>query len=123
MNWRSADMRELWTTGWMHDRICVVVASFPIKDLLHPWQVGACWFWDALVHADLANNTLAWQWVASCAADAMPFFRIFNLVMQAEKLDPEIHYIRRWVKKTVPPILDYAVARERALTALKRNGA
>jgi deoxyribodipyrimidine photo-lyase len=74
----DAGMRELWTTGWMHNRVRMVVASFLVKDLLIPWQEGARWFWDTLVDADLANNTLGWQWVAGCGADAAPFFRIFR---------------------------------------------
>ena len=113
-------MRELWTTGWMHNRVRMVVASFLVKDLLISWQEGARWFWDTLVDADLANNTLGWQWVAGCGADAAPFFRIFNPAMQAEKFDPQNEYIRRWVKEPVPPILNHAAARARALAALKR---
>jgi deoxyribodipyrimidine photo-lyase len=116
----DAGMRELWTTGWMHNRVRMVVASFLVKDLLLPWQAGARWFWDTLVDADLANNTLGWQWVAGCGADAAPFFRIFNPATQAEKFDPQNTYIRRWVKETVPPILNHAAARDRALAALKR---
>lgn len=118
----DAGMNELWTTGWMHNRVRMVAASFLIKDLLLPWQMGARWFWDTLVDADLANNTLGWQWVAGCGADAAPFFRIFNPATQAEKFDPAGDYIRRWVKETVPPILNHAAARERALTALKSSG-
>ena len=76
-------MRELWTTGWMHNRVRMVVASFLVKNLLLPWQEGARWFWDTLVDADLANNTLGWQWTAGCGADAAPFFRIFNPVRRA----------------------------------------
>ncbi len=116
----DAGMRELWATGWMHNRVRMVVASFLVKDLLLPWQAGAKWFWDTLVDADLANNTLGWQWVAGCGADAAPFFRIFNPATQAEKFDPQSAYIRRWVKEPVPPILDHAAARARALEALKR---
>jgi deoxyribodipyrimidine photo-lyase len=93
----DAGMRELWTTGWMHNRVRMVVASFLVKDLLLPWQDGARWFWDTLVDADLANNTLGWQWSAGCGADAAPFFRIFNPVMQSQKFDPAGEYIRRWV--------------------------
>lgn len=119
----DAGMRELWTTGWMHNRVRMVVASFLIKDLLLPWQEGARWFWDTLVDADLANNTLGWQWVAGCGADAAPFFRIFNPATQTEKFDPQNTYIRRWIKEPVPPILDHAIARKRALTALNRSRA
>jgi deoxyribodipyrimidine photo-lyase len=93
----DAGMRELWTTGWMHNRVRMVVASFLIKDLLLPWQAGAKWFWDTLVDADLANNTLGWQWTAGSGADSAPFFRIFNPVSQGEKFDPQGEYVRRWV--------------------------
>ena len=84
----DAGMRELWHTGWMHNRVRMVVASFLVKDLLIDWQEGAAWFWDTLVDADLANNTLGWQWVAGCGADAAPYFRMFNPVIQGEKFDP-----------------------------------
>jgi deoxyribodipyrimidine photo-lyase len=93
----DAGMRELWTTGWMHNRVRMVVGSFLVKDLLLPWQRGAEWFWDTLVDADLANNTLGWQWVAGCGADAAPFFRVFNPVLQGEKFDPDGAYVRQWV--------------------------
>ena len=93
----DAGMRELWATGWMHNRVRMVVASFLVKNLLVPWQEGARWFWDTLVDADLANNTLGWQWTAGCGADAAPFFRIFNPVSQGEKFDPQGNYVRRWV--------------------------
>ena len=93
----DAGMRELWTTGWMHNRVRMIVGSFLVKDLLLPWQSGARWFWDTLVDADLANNTLGWQWVAGCGADAAPFFRIFNPVTQGEKFDPKGEYVRRWI--------------------------
>lgn len=113
----DAGMRELWTTGWMHNRVRMVAASFLVKDLLIPWQEGARWFWDTLVDADLANNTLGWQWVAGCGADAAPFFRIFNPATQAEKFDPDGAYVRRWAKESVKPIVDHATARNRALDA------
>jgi deoxyribodipyrimidine photo-lyase len=87
----------LWQTGWMHNRVRMVVASFLVKDLLLPWMQGARWFWDTLVDADLASNTLGWQWVAGCGADAAPFFRIFNPVSQGMKFDPDGTYVRRWV--------------------------
>jgi deoxyribodipyrimidine photo-lyase len=90
-------MRELWATGWMHNRVRMVAASFLVKHLLLPWQAGDRWFWDTLVDADLANNTLGWQWVAGCGADAAPYFRIFNPVAQGEKFDPNGNYVRRWV--------------------------
>lgn len=143
----DAGMRELWATGWMHNRVRMIVASFLVKDLLIPWQEGARWFWDTLVDADLANNTLGWQWVAGCGADAAPYFRVFNPMSQGEKFDPNGDYIRRWVPeianlpdkylnrpweapsellencgiqlgKTYPrPIVDHAQARLRALEA------
>ena len=143
----DAGMRELWRTGWMHNRVRMIAASFLVKDLLLPWQEGARWFWDTLVDADLANNTLGWQWSAGCGADAAPYFRIFNPVLQAAKFDPDGAYIRRWVPelkelpvpwlfqpweagplvlkaagivlgKTYPhPIVDHAEARDRALEA------
>jgi deoxyribodipyrimidine photo-lyase len=93
----DAGMRELWRTGWMHNRVRMIVGSFLVKDLLIPWIEGARWFWDTLVDADLANNTLGWQWVAGCGADAAPFFRIFNPVSQATKFDHDGTYVRRWV--------------------------
>jgi deoxyribodipyrimidine photo-lyase len=93
----DAGMRELWTTGWVHNRVRMVAASFLVKHLLLPWQAGGRWFWDTLVDADLANNTLGWQWVAGCGADAAPYFRIFNPVSQGEKFDPDGDYVRRWV--------------------------
>lgn len=93
----DAGMRELWTTGWMHNRVRMVVASFLVKNLLIPWQEGARWFWDTLVDADLAQNTLGWQWTAGCGADAAPYFRIFNPVSQGEKFDPDGAYVRKWV--------------------------
>jgi deoxyribodipyrimidine photo-lyase len=147
----DAGMRQLWATGWMHNRVRMVVASFLVKDLLIPWQVGARWFWDTLVDADLANNTLGWQWTAGCGADAAPYFRIFNPVEQGKRFDPRGTYIRRWVPelaclptesihspwraadKTLKearvelgvdyptPIIDHAAARLRALDALAQT--
>ncbi len=93
----DAGMRELWHTGWMHNRVRMLVASFLVKHLLIPWQDGAAWFWDTLVDADLANNTMGWQWTAGCGADAAPYFRIFNPVLQGEKFDPDGSYVRRWI--------------------------
>ncbi|MBL8878428.1 MAG: deoxyribodipyrimidine photo-lyase [Phycisphaerales bacterium] len=143
----DAGMRELWHTGWMHNRVRMVAASLLVKHLLIPWQAGAAWFWDTLVDADLANNTLGWQWIAGCGADAAPFFRIFNPTLQGEKFDPDGLYVRRWVPelaelpvryihnpssapedvvrsagvllgKTYPaPIVDHAAARSAALAA------
>ncbi len=93
----DAGMRELWATGWMHNRARLVVASFLVKHLLIPWQDGAAWFMDTLVDADLANNTMGWQWVAGCGVDAAPYFRIFNPIVQGEKFDPDGEYVRRWI--------------------------
>ena len=92
----DAGMRELWHTGWMHNRVRMIVASFLTKNLLIPWQTGARWFWDTLVDADLAANTLGWQWTAGCGADAAPYFRVFNPVRQGERFDPAGAYVRRW---------------------------
>jgi deoxyribodipyrimidine photo-lyase len=145
----DAGMRELWQTGWMHNRVRMIVASFLVKDLLIPWQKGEEWFWDTLVDADLANNAASWQWVAGCGADAAPFFRIFNPILQSQKFDPEGTYIRNWVPElkdldsshihapweassenlekagvqlgtTYPfPIIEHSFARKRALDAFK----
>lgn len=93
----DAGMRELWTTGWMHNRVRMVVASFLVKHLLIPWQAGEQWFWDTLVDADLANNAANWQWVAGCGADAAPYFRIFNPVLQGKKFDADGAYVKAWV--------------------------
>jgi deoxyribodipyrimidine photo-lyase len=93
----DAGMRQLWKTGWMHNRVRMIAASFLVKDLLLPWTEGARWFWDTLVDADLSNNSLGWQWVAGCGADAAPYFRIFNPVLQATRFDPEGTYVREWV--------------------------
>lgn len=93
----DAGMRELWHTGWMHNRVRMVVASFLVKHLLQPWQAGARWFWDTLVDADLASNTLGWQWTAGCGADAAPYFRVFNPILQGKRFDPDGDYVRRWV--------------------------
>ena len=140
----DAGMRELWTTGWMHNRVRMIVASFLVKDLLLPWQAGAKWFWDTLVDADLANNTLGWQWSAGCGADAAPYFRVFNPVSQGAKFDPRGRYVRQWLSRLrssstdsihepcalggvagyPAPIVDHAEARKRALAAfatLKRD--
>ncbi|MGA1577559.1 MAG: cryptochrome/photolyase family protein [Steroidobacteraceae bacterium] len=93
----DAGMRELWETGWMHNRVRMIVASLLTKNLFMRWQDGARWFWDTLVDADLAANTLGWQWTAGCGADAAPYYRVFNPVLQAEKFDPERQYLRRWL--------------------------
>ena len=144
----DAGMRQLLDTGWMHNRVRMVVASFLVKDLTISWNEGAKWFWDTLVDADLANNTLGWQWSAGCGADAAPYFRVFNPVLQGEKFDPDGAYVRQWVPEltelptrwihspwTAPPlvleqagvkigvtypepVVDHAIARRRALHAL-----
>ncbi len=144
----DAGMRELWATGWMHNRVRMIVASFLIKDLLIHWREGEAWFWDTLVDADLASNAASWQWVAGSGADAAPYFRVFNPVTQGEKFDPRGRYVRRWVPELARlpdslihapwtastaelsaanvvlgrdyprPIVDHAAARLRALEAL-----
>jgi len=144
----DAGMRELWHTGWMHNRVRMIVASFLVKDLLISWHEGAKWFWDTLVDADLANNTLGWQWAGGCGADASPYFRIFNPMTQGEKFDPDGDYVKKWCPelRDVPkkyihkpwecppmelsaagvtlgedyaePIVDHKQARDRALSAL-----
>lgn len=93
----DAGMRQLWKTGWMHNRVRMVVASFLIKDLLIDWRKGAQWFMDTLLDADLASNSMNWQWVAGCGPDAAPYFRIFNPLLQSEKFDAEGNYIKEWV--------------------------
>jgi deoxyribodipyrimidine photo-lyase len=146
----DAGMRELRHTGWMHNRVRMVVGSFLTKHLLLHWEDGAQWFWDTLVDADLANNIFGWQWIAGCGADAAPFFRIFNPITQGRKFDPEGVYVRRWVPElstlspawvhapweappsaldeadvklgtTYPmPIVDHGEARSRALAAYQQ---
>ena len=143
----DAAMRELWATGWIHNRARMIVASFLVKHLLIPWQEGQAGFWDTLVDADLANNATNWQWIAGCGVDAAPYFRIFNPVLQGEKFDPQGSYVRRWVPELAglpdtwihkpwlasawmlrnagirlgenypAPIVDHRVARRRALQA------
>jgi len=145
----DAAMRQLWHIGWMHNRARMVVASFLVKHLLLPWQDGQAWFWDTLVDADLANNSASWQWVAGSGADAAPYFRVFNPVLQGEKFDPDGAFVRRWVPElaklgdkhihapwntpenllaaagvrlgeTYPrPIVDLSEGRERALAAYR----
>lgn len=100
----DAGMRQLYETGWMHNRVRMIVSSLLVKHLLQDWKEGARWFWDTLVDADLASNTLGWQWSGGCGADAAPYFRIFNPITQGKKFDPEGNYVRRWVPelKDVP---------------------
>jgi deoxyribodipyrimidine photo-lyase len=146
----DAGMRELGTTGRMHNRVRMIVASFLVKDLLLSWRDGAAWFWDTLVDADLAQNTLGWQWTAGCGADAAPYFRVFNPVSQGEKFDPRGDYVRTWCSELArlpdewlhrpdrasaevlaragvvlgenypPPIVNHAIAREVALEAFAK---
>lgn len=148
----DAGMRELWQTGFMHNRVRMIVASFLIKHLMIDWREGERWFWDTLVDADPANNAASWQWVAGSGADAAPFFRIFNPILQGEKFDPDGAYVRRFVPELAEcpsdfihkpwlapeavlnkagiklgesypaPIVDHARARERALAAFKKLG-
>ncbi len=137
----DAGMRQLWETGWMHNRVRMIAASFLVKDLFLSWQAGADWFWDTLVDADLANNSASWQWIAGCGFDAAPFFRIFNPILQSEKFDPDGVYIKRWIPELakVPkafihrpwkaspdlklcypsPIVSHDQSRKRALEAFK----
>ena len=112
----DAGMRELWATGWMHNRVRMIVASFLAKNLRLHWSHGARWFWDTLVDADLANNTLGWQWVAGTGVDAAPYVRVFNPVLQASKFDPMGEYVARWVPELseVPVPLRFAPWRDRA---------
>ncbi len=122
----DAGMRQLWETGWMHNRVRMVTASFLTKDLLIDWRAGARWFWDTLVDADLANNTLGWQWVAGSGADAAPYHRVFNPESQAARFDADGRYRERWLggEEQPAPIVDHASARLRALAAHEavRNG-
>jgi deoxyribodipyrimidine photo-lyase len=121
----DAGMRELWQTGYMHNRVRMVAASFLIKNLLIDWRVGEEWFWDTLVDADPASNAASWQWVAGCGADAAPYFRVFNPLLQAEKFDPKHVYLRRYLGdfdgadglEYPTPIVDLANARTQALEA------
>lgn len=121
----DAGQRELWETGWMHNRVRMISASFLVKDLLIPWQQGEAWMWDTLVDACPANNPGNWQWVSGCGADAAPYFRIFNPLTQAEKFDPHGAYQRHWLPercavggRSPRPLVDHGAARDRALAAL-----
>lgn len=119
----DAGMRELQATGYMHNRVRMVSASFLVKNMLADWRVGEQWFWENLVDADEANNPASWQWVAGSGADAAPYFRVFNPVLQAEKFDPHLVYISRWVPEIgtdaypSEPIVDLKTSRTRALAA------
>lgn len=145
----DAGMRELWITGWMHNRARMITGSFLVKHLMQPWQDGEAWFWDTLVDADLAANATSWQWVTGSGVDAAPYFRIFNPVKQAETFDPDGAYVRTWcpelarlpapqihapwsaapeilaaagveLGRTYPhPIVDHRIARARALAAFE----
>ena len=147
----DAGIRQLWQTGWMHNRVRMIVASFLVKHLLMPWRAGEDWFWDTLVDADLASNAASWQWIAGSGIDSQPFFRVFNPVGQGEKFDPDGAYVRRFVPElshlpdrfvhapwTAPetvltkaglvlgrdyptPIVDLAKGRMRALDAYRRT--
>lgn len=120
----DAGMRQLWQTGWMHNRVRMVVASFLTKHLMISWQTGSKWFWDTLVDADLANNTLGWQWTAGCGADAAPYFRVFNPISQGRKFDPEGDYVRRWVPELAhrPQRILHEVRREDEEQSLFESG-
>jgi deoxyribodipyrimidine photo-lyase len=148
----DAGMRELWQTGWMHNRVRMICASFLVKHLMIDWRVGENWFADTLVDADPANNPASWQWVAGSGADAAPYFRIFNPILQGEKFDPQGIYVRRFVPElarlpdayihrpweaprealakagvalgpTYPePVVDHQQARDRALDAFESLG-
>nr|WP_275106698.1 FAD-binding domain-containing protein [Oceanipulchritudo coccoides] len=146
----DAGMRQLWKVGWMHNRVRMIVGSLLVKHLLHSWEHGAEWFWDTLVDADLASNTLGWQWAGGCGADAAPYFRIFNPITQGEKFDGEGDFIREYVPELAQvsdkyincpwemsegeqirancrigqdypaPVIDHKAGRERALEALQK---
>jgi deoxyribodipyrimidine photo-lyase len=139
----DAGMRQLWQIGWMHNRVRMIAGSFLVKDLQIDWRYGAEWFWDTLVDADLANNSMGWQWVAGCGPDAAPFFRIFNPVTQSRKFDPDGAYIRQYIPELAnmpdkyihapwtapenirkacdypPPVVDHAQMRKLALEKYK----
>ncbi|MDI7774480.1 deoxyribodipyrimidine photo-lyase [Asticcacaulis sp. EMRT-3] len=139
----DAGMKELWRTGYMHNRVRMIAASFLVKHLLIDWRRGEQWFWDCLLDADPANNPASWQWVAGCGADAAPYFRVFNPISQAAKFDPHGHYRARYLdgdetqsdkyvkadKAGVPnanpkrsPVIEHAFARQRALDAYQNRG-
>lgn len=93
----DAGMRQMWETGWMHNRVRMIVGSIMVKHFLQAWQDGEAWFWDCLIDGDLANNSAGWQWIAGCGADAAPYFRVFNPILQGEKFDPDGDYVRQYV--------------------------
>ena len=115
----DAGMRQLLATGWMHNRVRMIVASFLVKDLHLPWQWGARWFMQHLIDGDLASNNHGWQWAAGTGTDAAPYFRVFNPTTQQERYDPDGEYVDRWVPEPVPPMLDHAAERNEALARLK----
>lgn len=106
----DAGMRQLWQTGWMHNRVRMIVGSFLVKNLLQPWQDGRAWFDDTLLDSAPAPNWASWQWVAGCGADAAPYFRIFNPVTQAERFDPDAEYIKAWCPELAQLPAKYAIA-------------
>lgn len=117
----DAGMRELWQTGWMHNRVRMIVASFLTKNLLISWKDGETWFRDTLVDADFASNVMGWQWASGCGADAAPYFRIFNPVRQSEKFDGKAEYIRRWVPE-LSELSDKEIHEPWLLAEAKRGG-
>jgi deoxyribodipyrimidine photo-lyase len=118
----DAGMRELWHTGWMHNRVRMVVASFLTKNLRQHWHHGARWFWDTLVDADLPNNSLGWQWVAGCGADAAPYFRVFNPVSQSQKFDAKGEYLARWIPELANAVPALRHEPWKDPTLLRRSG-
>jgi len=122
----DAGMKQLWETGWMHNRVRMIVSSFLTKNLGIHWIYGARWFWDTLVDADLANNSMGWQWVAGCGVDAAPYYRVFNPLRQAQRFDEKNKYIDRWVPQHIEldyplPMVDLASSRDDALSRYKLN--
>ncbi|MFK8024501.1 MAG: deoxyribodipyrimidine photo-lyase [Ilumatobacter sp.] len=115
----DAGMRQLAATGWMHNRVRMITASFLVKDLHLPWQWGARWFMRNLVDGDLASNNHGWQWAAGTGTDAAPYFRVFNPSLQQERYDPDGEYVRRWVPDSVEPMVDHKAEREEALRRLR----